>query len=123
MHAVLDVQYLEELLGRDGLAYLLVVDGVEASHFGIKFRHFHEALLVCLLVVVLWSVLLQLADAHVYLALLVLVLVLDGEEGFCLFLGKAGFFGDEALHALAEFLFVEACGSTGHGDVTLVLCK
>ena len=113
VHAVLDVQYLEELLGRDGLAYLLVVDGVEASHLGIKFCHFHEALLVCLLVVVVWSILFQLIDAHVYLALLILVLVVDGEEDFCLFLCEVGLLGDVVFHALAEFLLVESPGTAG----------
>lgn len=32
VHAVFDGEDLEELLGRDGLAYLLVVDGAEACH-------------------------------------------------------------------------------------------
>lgn len=108
MHAVLDVQYLEELLGRDGLAYLLVVDGVETGHFGIKFRHFHEALFVCLLVVAVRSVFLQLADAHMYLALLVLIFIVDGEEGLCLLLCKVGFLGNVVFYTLAEFLLVEA---------------
>ena len=123
VHAVFYAEDFEELLGRDGLAYLLVVDGVESCHFSIEACYFQETFLVCLLIALGGGFLLEAVDAHVYLSLLVLVLVVDGEEGFCLFLGKAGFFGDEALHALAEFLFVEACGSTGHGDVTLVLGK
>ena len=123
VHAVLDVQYLEELLGRDGLAYLLVVDGVETGHFGIKFRHFHEALFVCLLVVAVRSILFQLIDAHVYLALLILVLVVEGEEGFCLFLCEVGLLGDVVFHALAKFLLVEAGTSSLSRTIAMVLCK
>ena len=123
VHAVLDVQYLEELLGRDGLAYLLVVDGVEASHLGIKFCHFHEALLVGLLVVVVWSILFQLIDAHVYLTLLILVLVVDGKEGFCLLVCEVGLLGDVVLHALAEFLLVKAGTSSMSRTIAMVLCK
>ena len=123
VHAVLDVQYLEELLGRDGLAYLFVVDGVEASHLGIKCCHFHEALFVCLLVVVVRSIFFQFIDAHVYLALLVLVLVVDGEEGFCLLLCEVGLLGDVVLHAQAEFLLVEAGTSSLSRPIAMVLCK
>ena len=123
VHAVFYAEDFEELLGGDGLAYLLVVDGVETGHFGIKFRHFHEALFVCLLVVAVRSILFQLIDAHVYLALLVLVLVIDGEEGFCLLLCEIGLLGDVVLHALAEFLLVEAGTSSLSCPIAMVLCK
>ena len=123
VHAVFDVQYFEKLFSRDGLTYLLVVDGIKTCHFGIQFGHFHKALLVCLLVVAVRRILFQLIDAHVYLALLVLVLVVDGEECLCLFLCEVGFLGDESLHALTEFLLVETVSPARHGDISVVLCK
>lgn len=108
VHAVLDVQYLEELFGRDGLAYLLVVDGVEASHFCIEAGDFQEAFFVCLLVALGRNILLETVDVHVYLALLVLIFIVDGEEGLCLLLCKVGFLGNVVFYTLAEFLLVEA---------------
>ena len=50
VHTVFDGEDLEELFGRDGLAYLLVVDGVEACHFCIEAGDLQEAFFVCLLV-------------------------------------------------------------------------
>ena len=108
MHAVLDVQYLEELFGRDGLAYLLVVDGVEACHFCIEAGDFQEAFFVCLLVALGRNILFETVDVHVYLALLVLIFIVDGEEGLCLLLCKVGFLGNVVFYTLAEFLLVEA---------------
>ena len=50
VHAVFYTEDFEELLGGDGLAYLLVVDGVESCHFSIEACYFQETFLVCLLI-------------------------------------------------------------------------
>ena len=113
VHAVFDGEDLEELLSRDGLAYLLVVDGVEACHFCIEAGDFQEAFFMCLLVALGRNILLEVVDAHVYLALLVLVFIVDGEEGLCLLLCKVGFLGNVVFHALAEFLLVESPDTAG----------
>mgnify|MGYP006391244767 CR=1 FL=1 len=61
-----------------------------------------------LLVALCRNILLEAVDVHVYLALLVLVFIVDGEEGFCLLLCEVGFLGNVVFYTLAEFLLVEA---------------
>ena len=78
VHTVFDGEDPEELLGRDGLAYLLVVDGVEACHFCIEAGNLQEAFFMRLLVALCRNILLEAGDAQVYLALLVLIFIVDG---------------------------------------------
>lgn len=113
MHAVLDVQYLEELLCRDYFAYLLVVDGIQACHLGILLGNHHQAFFVGLFIARCRGFVLELVDGNMALSLLVFVFVIDREKGFGFFLGETGFLGDEFLHALAELLLVESPGTAG----------